>query len=215
MNTNRNPIRILCYGDSNTWGYIPATAKRHPVGARWTSLVQEKLGNKYEIIEEGLNSRTTILDDPKHVGKNGKTYLTPCLQSHDPIDLVVLMLGTNDMKERFNRSPEQIVGGVEELINDIDEIEYDEGKAPKILLMSPPLIDESVEGVAEKYLGAEAKSKQLGKLYENLAKKYSLAFIDLAEQVSPSKKDGYHLDEQSHKIVSELVARTILEVMVK
>ena len=66
MNINPTSKRILCFGDSNTWGYVPATGKRYPVGVRWTSLLQEKLGDGYEIIEEGLNSRTTDIDDPKH-----------------------------------------------------------------------------------------------------------------------------------------------------
>lgn len=105
MNTNVNAKRVLCFGDSNTWGYIPASGKRHPVGIRWTTLLQEKLGSDFEVIEEGLNSRTTDMNDPKHVGKNGLAYLRPCLETHDPIDLIILMLGTNDMKERFNREP--------------------------------------------------------------------------------------------------------------
>ncbi|PIX76714.1 MAG: arylesterase, partial [bacterium (Candidatus Ratteibacteria) CG_4_10_14_3_um_filter_41_18] len=97
----------LCYGDSNTWGYIPATAKRYAVGCRWPGVLQKLLGDSWEVIEEGVNSRTTVFDDPKHIGKNGKTYLVPCLETHNPIDIVILYLGTNDLKERFNRSVEQ------------------------------------------------------------------------------------------------------------
>jgi len=213
MNLNKGSVRILCYGDSNTWGYIPASSKRHPIGVRWTSLLQEKLGNSYEVIEEGLNSRTTDLDDPKHIGKNGKTYLVPCLQSHDPINLVILMLGTNDLKERFHRSPEQVVASLEDLIKIIQETEYSEGLTPKILLMAPPIIDESVKGVKEKYLGAEVKSRQFENLFGMLAKKYNLPFLNLADYVSPSKKDGYHLDESSHKTVSKLLYEAVLEAL--
>ncbi len=212
MNINRKALRVLCYGDSNTWGYVPSTGRRHPVGVRWTSLLQKKLGNNYEVIEEGLNGRTTVLDDPQNAGKNGKAYLIPCLLSTDPIDLVILMLGTNDLKERFHRSPEQISNGVEALLKTIKDVEYYEGAVPKIILMAPPIVDESVKSTAEKYLGAEAKSKQLGKLYRKLAKKYGLPFINLAEYVSPSKKDGYHLDADSHKIVSELVHQAIINI---
>src|SRR3989344_7007518 len=161
MNINPNAKRILCYGDSNTWGYIPATAKRHPVGIRWTSLLQEKLSSDYEIIEEGLNSRTTDMDDPKHIGKNGLIYLRPCLETHDPIDLIILFLGTNDTKERFDREPEMIIEGIENLLKAIKQFSVEEEtKMPQIILISPPLIDETVEGVKEKYLGAEVKTKQ-------------------------------------------------------
>ena len=205
MNTNPQAKRILCYGDSNTWGYIPGTSKRYSVTIRWPGILQRLLGDSYEIIEEGLNSRTTVIDDPKHEGKNGKAYLVPCLQSHDPIDLIILSLGTNDMKERFQKTPQQVADGIEEIIKLIQTTEYDHGKAPEILLMSPPLIDESVAGVKEKYLGAEEKSRQLGSLYQLLADKYSLQLIDLSKLVAPSKTDGYHFEPEAHKKVAEAV----------
>lgn len=204
MNINPKAKRILCYGDSNTWGYIPGTGKRHPVGVRWTSLLQEKLGNDYEVIEEGLNSRTTDLDDPKHIGKNGLAYFRPCLETHDPIDLLVLMLGTNDMKERFNREPERIAEGIKNLLDALKQFSIDEEtNMPQIILASPPLVDESVEGVKDKYLGAEEKSKQLAALYQQVASQYNCSFIDIAKLVSPSKTDGYHLEPKDHQIIAD------------
>ena len=92
---------ILCFGDSNTWGYVPGTGNRYPKQIRWTGLLQNLLGDSFFIIEEGLNGRTTVLDDPTRIAKNGMTYLRPCLDSQAPIDLVVMMLGTNDCKHRF------------------------------------------------------------------------------------------------------------------
>ncbi len=205
MNINPTSKRILCFGDSNTWGYIPATGKRYPVGVRWTSLLQEKLGIGYEIIEEGLNSRTTDIDDPKHKGKNGFTYLRPCLETHDPIDLIILMLGTNDMKERFNREPLRIAEGIENLIKDIKEYAIEEETIElQVIIVSHPLVDETVEGVKEKYLGAGEKSTKLGELYEQVAKKFNYKFIDISKVVSPSKKDGYHLEPESHQKIADL-----------
>ena len=205
MNINPTSKRILCFGDSNTWGYVPATGKRYPVGVRWTSLLQEKLGDGYEIIEEGLNSRTTDIDDPKHKGKNGLTYLRPCLETHDPIDLIILMLGTNDMKERFNREPSRIVEGIENLIDEIKKYALEEETIePQVIIVSPPLVDETVEGVKEKYLGAGGKSTKLGELYEKVAKKFNYKFIDISKVVSPSKKDGYHLEPESHQVIADL-----------
>ena len=97
MNTGPNAIKVLCYGDSNTWGRDPhGKGIRYPVNVRWTGLLQSKLGHDYDIIEEGLGGRTTVIDDPKREGRNGKTYLRPCLETHSPIDVITLMLGTND-----------------------------------------------------------------------------------------------------------------------
>lgn len=204
MNINPTAKRILCYGDSNTWGYIPGTAKRHPVGTRWTSLLQEKLGDDYEIIEEGLNSRTTDLDDPKNIGKNGLVYFRPCLETHDPIDFLILMLGTNDMKERFNREPARIADGIKNLLENLKQFSIEEKtKLPKVILISPPLVNESVAGVKDKYLGAEEKSKQLAALYQQIATQYNCTFVDITKLVSPSKTDGYHLEPSDHQLIAD------------
>lgn len=94
---------VLCYGDSNTHGYDGVTGGRFPWGVRWTSLVQEALKEEQvRIIEEGQNGRTTVWDDPIEGMKSGLKYLIPCLESHSPLDVVVLMLGTNDIKQRFS-----------------------------------------------------------------------------------------------------------------
>jgi len=204
MNTNPNAKRILCYGDSNTWGRIPGITKRYPINLRWPGISQQLLEDAYEIIEEGLSSRTTTIDDTKHIGKNGKTYLVPCLETHNPIDIVILFLGTNDIKERFNRNPKQIRAGIEELIKLIKGYAWNnDNKPPRIILVSPTIVDEAVPGVQEKYKGAQVKSEQLGKEYAELAKKYNLEFVDAAKIVLPSKKDGYHLEPNSHKKLAE------------
>jgi len=214
MNINPNAIKILCYGDSNTWGYIPVTKQRYPVGVRWTGVLQQKLGQEYWIIEEGLNSRTTDLDDPTKPGKNGFAYLRPCLETHNPIDIIVLMLGTNDMKERFQREPKDIAGGIEKLILEIRTTALnDQGKAPKVILISPPLVDGSVAGVDEKYKGADQKSKQLAALYRKIAQEYDLEFIDCTQHASPSKKDGYHFEPEGHAALAQAIFEKITTII--
>ena len=108
MNTNPKAIRVLAFGDSNTWGRVPGgdNNARFPLNIRWTGVLQELLGNEYEIIEEGLKGRTTNVNTHFKAGKNGKEYLLPCLESHKPLDFVILSLGSNDLKARYNRSPE-------------------------------------------------------------------------------------------------------------
>ena len=99
---------VLCYGDSNTWGYDPWTRLRYPPSVRWTGVLAERLGPVYRVVEEGLNGRTTRWDDPMEPGRNGQMYLGPCIESHAPLDLIVVMLGTNDLKRRFNLTSSDI-----------------------------------------------------------------------------------------------------------
>jgi len=109
---------ILCYGDSNTWGYNPATGGRFSRDKRWTRVLVQELVDGYYVIEEGLNGRTTALSDPiEGPHKNGKEYLVPCLESHQPLDLVTIMLGTNDLKKRFSLSAFDIANGAGVLVD--------------------------------------------------------------------------------------------------
>ena len=103
---------VLCYGDSNTYGSVPGGGDRFPRDVRWPGVLAARLGDGWHVVEEGLGGRTTVFDDPILPDRNGKTYLLPCLLSHQPIDLVVVFLGTNDLKARFSASPADIAGGV-------------------------------------------------------------------------------------------------------
>ena len=137
---------ILCYGDSNTWGMVPMMslndANRHDKADRWPSVLEKTLGESVTVIAEGLNGRTTVFDDPidgQH--KNGLTYLLPCLESHAPLDLVVIMLGTNDTQTRFNLSPYEIACGAGLLVQLVTANVWGQnGMAPVVLLVCPPLI---------------------------------------------------------------------------
>ncbi len=102
---------ILCYGDSNTHGFNPATQGRFSLSERWTGVLMRELGSDYHVIEEGLGGRTTVWDDPIMESRNGRDYLLPCLWSHKPLDLVIIMLGTNDLKDRFSLTPFDIAAG--------------------------------------------------------------------------------------------------------
>ena len=131
--------RILCYGDSNTWGYDPVSQQRFDDQTRWTGILTKLLASEYTIIEEGLNGRTTVWDDPIEGYKNGREYLIPCLESHWPLDLVVIMLGTNDLKRRFNLSTFDIAESVGTLVQIAKHIDLRvNGTAPQVLLMAPP-----------------------------------------------------------------------------
>jgi lysophospholipase L1-like esterase len=215
MNVNKNAIRILCYGDSNTWGRSGQDTRRYPVDVRWTGLLQEKLGSSFEIIEEGLRSRTTDLDDddPQFPGRNGLTYLRPCLESHNPLDIVVLWLGTNDLKSKFHRSAEDITKALEILIEEIKLIaRSDDGRTAKILLISPPIIKEEVLKTTSQFAGAGNKSKEFSSLIKKLSEKSDCAFLDLAEHVEPGDFDGVHLEAEAHVVVAEKIHEGIKKI---
>ena len=209
--------RVLCYGDSNTWGYISGSNhERYDEDKRWTKILNNLLGNDFEIIEEGLNSRTLISNDfrPGKEGKNGYDYLIPCLDTHYPIDLVILMLGTNELKSAYNKSAEEIGEILEKyfvrtIINRKSQFKE---SYPKLLLVTPPVINEYTDYCKkdDKYLGAMEKSKKLNSIYENIAKKYKCYFLSNADlEVGV---DGVHLTEESHKKLAEFLNNKIKEI---
>lgn len=203
MKPTQHKYKILCYGDSNTWGYLPGSGgKRHPTEKIWPSLLQERLGDDYLVINEGLNSRTANIDDPDKPGRNGLTSLAGIINKHKRVDMVILFLGTNDLKSKFNRTPEDIAKGAEQLIEKAKELT--DGKT-EILLLCPPIVNEKIKSTQEKYSGAEAKSKALPALYESIAKKYKIKYLNLQDSVQPSEKDGYHLDEGGHEEIAKVL----------
>ena len=220
-----NTKNILCYGDSNTWGYIPladhsALKSRYSLDERWPGILQALLGVNYYVIEEGLNSRTTNLDYAPPPDRNGKTYLPSCLYSHAPLDLVILALGGNDLKTYFNRSVEEIKDGLGELVDIIQSSEYGAAlqAAPKVLitttgiplLFTEKYVDEN--GVAF-LAGAVKKAEALVGLYAQLAKEKRCYYLDLSKEVVPSEIDGVHFDQAAHRRCAELLRDKIKEIL--
>ncbi|MCX7124062.1 MAG: SGNH/GDSL hydrolase family protein [Gammaproteobacteria bacterium] len=214
---------ILCYGDSNTWGFIVGSLdlttgymERYPRHIRWTGQLQKLLGHNYFVIEEGLCGRNTNIGNPPEFGGescNGKSYLQPCLSSHAPLNWVVLMLGANDFKATSNRSAENVAAGLEELIQIIQSSTYgpDMKSPPRILLIGYPFLNTQNGLFADIFLGADDKSKSFPALCAKIAKDYSCAYLDMSQQVALSKDDGLHLDEGLHVIFAKLIAEKILQ----
>lgn len=203
---------VLCYGDSNTWGYNPATKERYAEEIRWAGILPKLLGDGYAVIAEGLNGRTTVWDDPIEEGRNGKTYLGPCLQTHAPIHLVVLLLGTNDMKKRFSASAFDIARGAGRLLEIIrTSAAGPGGRPPKLLLLAPPPVARLTE-YAEMFEGAEEKSRLLGRYYRDQAALYGAEFLNTADVIVSSDVDGIHLDPAEHSKLASAVARRVREI---
>lgn len=199
---------VLCYGDSNTYGRHPETGGRHERAVRWTGRLQAMLGDDYLVVEEGLNGRTTIYDDPAEPWKNGLPYLMPCLASHRPVDAMTLMLGTNDLKCCFHLTPEAIAGGVERLIREVKAFsESKNSPMPVILLMAPILIAPDVVTAfpGDYDEAAPARSACLAPLYKKLAEKYDLLYLNAADYAAPSIHDSLHMDAEGHEALAAAI----------
>ena len=207
-------IRVLCYGDSNTWGYISGSDhQRYGENERWTKLLGKSLGDNYEVIEEGLNSRTLTSDDPRpgKVGKNGYQYLIPCLDSHNPLDLVIIMLGTNELKNVYNKTAEDIGKTLEDLfvktiLNRKSKIT---GKNPKILIVTPPALNDNVDAgkYQDSYCGTAPKSRELDGIYKEIAKRNNCYF--LSNEELETGIDGVHLTKESHEKLAKSLEKII------
>jgi lysophospholipase L1-like esterase len=217
---------ILCYGDSNTHGtkaidfdlmdtdFIPSHY-RYPEGKRWTKVLQRELGNDYEVIEEGLNGRTTVFNDPiEGLYKNGHAYLTPCLESHAPIDLVILMLGTNDLKTKFSVSAFDIAMGIGVLADTINKSGTGiDGNKPEILILCPPPLGKLT--FLEGLFGDEGlkKSRELSKYYRKIAKLHGCHFMDIAGIIKPSDVDGVHYEPEGLERLGKEVAKMVVKAL--
>lgn len=202
---------ILCFGDSNTFGTNPAGG-RHPRNIRWTGLLQQLLGEEYYVIEEGMGGRNTIWDDPLEPMRNGIQYLPVSLQSHQPLDLVILFLGTNDCKSIFHASPQVIAAGMENLCSTVSRFAYRDGTAaPKILVISPVHIGADVENSPYSAYDTESsqKSRKLAPYFQEVADRNGCLFLDAAKVAAVSRLDQLHLDEDGHRAVAESLFQLI------
>lgn len=204
---------ILCYGDSNTWGWNPATEARYARHERWPGVFRQELGEGYLVIEEGLNGRTTAWDDPIEGYKNGKEYLIPCLETHKPIDLVIIMLGTNDLKMRFGVPACDVAAGACVLVDIVAKSETGPGDgAPPVLLIAPPPIAR-LSDFAEEFEGGTAKSKALSRHFRLAAEERGCALLDASEVITSSDVDGIHLDLSEHRKLGEAVAARVRQMV--
>ena len=202
---------VLCYGDSNTWGYEPATGKRFSEDVRWPGVLARELGEGFRVIEEALNGRTTVRDDPVEEYKNGKDYLRPCLESHAPLDLVIIALGVNDLKARFLASASDVADGAGVLVSIAQRSGAGpDGGSPAVLLVAPPPAGRLTE-LALMFAGAEEKSRGFSRQYRRVAKKYGCVLLDAVEVVRASDRDGIHLEADEHRKLGEAVAASVKE----
>jgi lysophospholipase L1-like esterase len=217
--------RIMIYGDSNTWGYIPVesgTTTRYPEDVRWPGVLQAILGSGYEVIDEGLSARTTDIADPTlpHIsgaGLDGSAYLSSAIATHLPLDLVVIMLGTNDAKKMFDRSAFRIALGMGKLIDIVAQTKSGVGtsySAPRVLVLAPPPLGKlAPESRAERFAGGVEKTKALPAYYEAIAKASGAEFLDVGKLTATDGVDGVHLSPAAHKAIGTGVADRVKAIL--
>ena len=212
--------RILCFGDSLTWGWVAvpegSPTTRFPYAERWTGAMAAELGAHYEIIEEGLSARTTSLDDPADPRLNGSAYLPSALASHLPLDLVIIMLGTNDTKSYFRRTPYEIAVGMSKLVGQVLTSGGGVGTlypAPKVLIVSPPpladLPDPWFQGMFE---GGRDKTIELANQYRSLAAFLKVDFFDAGSVISTEGVDGIHFTTKNNTDLGAALARKVTSI---
>jgi len=229
MKTKKPTKTIVCFGDSNTWGYIPERereneeiAERYPRDVRWPGVLSALLGDGYHVVEDGLNGRTTAFNDVIGKYRDGAKYLGECLMANKPVDLLIIMLGLNDTKRRFMASSQVIAKGIEKLIRVARSGGVTKssgfgpgGGQPKILIISPVrLRDELLESFLKIEFDQNSiqKSNELGELFFGVTRRRHCYYMNAAAYAEASKLDGLHIDAENHKKLAEAVAVKILEI---
>lgn len=207
---------ILCYGDSLTWGYSP-TGVRHAFEDRWPSVLNAELGaDKVRVINQGLNGRTTVFDDHAVLpDRNGARILPTVLDTYTPLDLVIIMLGTNDLKNFICANPMATTRGMGRLIEIVTTFPYFMGGcAPQILIVSPPHVVATPEPImAEIFKNAIQQSQKFAPYYADLAKLTQVDFFDAAQVAHASPLDGVHLDAKNTRVIGKSMAYTVANIL--
>ena len=210
--------RILCYGDSNTWGYAttPRPDGRYADHERWPHVMGAALGAGWTVIEEGLNGRTTVHADPiEGMWLDGSATFPAILRSHMPLDAVAIMLGTNDLKAKFSVGPFDIAGGVGVLLGQIARTGSGRnGGVPKAVVICPPPILATYgefEFFGEMFAGGVEKSRRMAPFYEQIAREHGAAFLDAGKIIRTSPYDGIHLDVEMQARLGDAVAGLVRE----
>lgn len=208
---------ILVYSDSLTWGIIPNTRQRLPFDQRWPGVMENDLatsGQRPRVIEDCLNGRRTVWDDPYKPGRNGLVGLAQRIEIHSPLSLVVLMLGTNDFQSMHAHNAWQSSQGIAALVASIRTAPIEPGMpVPPILVVVPPLIRAPKGPIAPKFEGGEHKCVGLPTAYEKVCTDLGCHYFDANTVVTSSNVDGVHLDAEQHGTLGLAIARVVAPLL--
>ena len=208
---------IVCLGDSNTHGYCAEPADCRDGGdrfneeERWTCLLQKALGEEYLVLEEGLSGRTTVFTDPLHESMDAVSVAYSILMTHEPVDLLIIMLGTNDTKERFGANAPAIAVGMERLIKKCKSVECWGGREARILVVCPPPLG---AGFHDEVMGAGCveKSLALPPWMKLIAERNGVAYLD-AKDCEFNSVDFTHLTAKGHRQLAELLTEEVRKLV--
>ena len=203
---------ILCYGDSLTWGGSP-NGGRFPAHSRWPEMLNELLGPNYKVVNFGLPGRTTVWEDPFNEGRNGARYVQSALEVFGPVDLLIIMLGTNDLKRYFNASAYEAAKGVEQIIKKAREPNNHQFPNPHIIVIAPPNILSPKGEASDIFKGAVEKSRDLHQDYQKVAYRNDCTFVNAAGLIQPSVQDGVHLDSQGNSTLATTLCPIISDLI--
>jgi len=209
--------QILVYADSLSWGIIPLTRKRLPFHQRWPGVVENQLNARdchVRVIEDCLNGRRTVWEDPFRPGRNGYQGLAQRIEMNSPLALVVLMLGTNDFQSMHQYNVWHSAQGIATLINTIRQAPVEPGMpVPPILVVAPPPLETPKGPIAPKFAGADVKSLGLAQAYQQICEALDCEFMDAGRVTGSSKVDGVHLDADQHQVLGAAIADNIEKVL--
>jgi lysophospholipase L1-like esterase len=207
--------QILVYSDSLSWGIIPMSRNRFCFEQRWPGILELNLNKNCKcvrVIEDCLNGRRTMYEDPIKKGRNGLIGLSERIEIHSPLSIVILMLGTNDFQTNHNHSPIDARNGMNCLIHAVRNAELEPGmNVPEILIVAPPAIKNPKGAIAEKFKDAEKKSFGLADAYKSLSNELNCHFFDAGQVTTSSKVDGVHFDQGQHLLFGNALAEFILK----
>jgi lysophospholipase L1-like esterase len=212
--------QILVYGDSLTWGIIPDTRKRLPFEVRWPGVLENKLnasGQHVRVLEDCLNGRRTVWDDPFKPGRNGLQGLAQRIEAQSPLDLAILMLGTNDFQfaHPYNNAWAS-AQGIAALVAEIRKAPIEPGmKVPPILVVCPPPIETPRGPIAPKFAGAESRGKGLAEAFRAVSSELKCEFFDAGSVTASSRVDGVHLDADQHQALGQALAPVVIALLAR
>ena len=201
---------ILCFGDSITWGYNPKDGTRFAPEDRWPRALEAALQGRVRVVEEGLNARTIATDDPARPYRNGLAMLPPLLESHAPLDVVAVMLGTNDSAPCYGLTAGRAGINLMAMVRAVNASQAGPGgTAPKMVVIAPPPLGSLNPEMSLMYSGGQGTSRGLAGAYETVAKRFGIGFLDAGEVVKVSAVDGVHLDPEAQRTLGVAVSKVV------
>lgn len=205
---------ILCFGDSNTWGYDAASGGRFPYEVRWPGQLQCSLADEARVIEEGLNGRTTVFDEPFRDGRNGSKFLAILMESHAPLDILIIALGANDLKPVYSASGYDSALGIQRLINIAKQSPaWADTSKPEVLLVLPTRFGNLNPNTAERFAGGTEKFSLFLSEYARVAQEAGIHILDSNDYIMTCSDDGVHLDGENHGKLAAAISEKVVQIM--